>query len=83
MIIVAIKDHKMQKRLEKIAVNQKNILARPTIYDRACLEKLSKASPGNPVGNTPPSSLFLFAKQSKNIFGRVDISYGNLFLTYF
>ena len=40
-------------------------MARPPLYDRAYPEKLSTASPGNLVGVTKPSLIFLFVVQDK------------------
>ena len=60
---VVVSYGKGQKHLKKKAQHVKSGLARPSIYDQAYLEKVSKASPGNPVGVTRLNSFSLIVQQ--------------------
>ena len=53
------------KTMEKTALDLKGNVARPAIYIQTYPDKLSAASPGNPVGVTKPSLLLLFVQQDK------------------
>ena len=56
---------KGQKQLKRLAQHLKSTLARPGNYDRAYFEKLSNASPSNPVGVMKPDSLLLFVQPDR------------------
>ena len=82
---VLVTYRKGQKQLKKIAKHPESTLGRPPIYDRAYPEKLSTASPGNPVGITKPSSFSLFVQQNnKSLEESTNLkSQGNLLLDIF
>ena len=65
---VVLNNRKGQKHLKKTALHLKSTLARPPIYDGAYPEKLSKASPGNPMGAMKPSIISLFVQPDKRSF---------------
>ena len=56
---VLVTYRKGQKQLKIIAKHPESTLARPPIYDPAYAEKLSTASPVNPVGVIKLSSLLV------------------------
>ena len=58
------------KHLKKNALNLKNALARPPVYDRAYSEVISNTAPGNPVGITKSSSILLFVEPDKGFLGQ-------------
>ena len=69
-----IKLLQMAETIERIAPYLKSTLAGPLIYDKTYPEKLSIASPANPMGVTNPM-LFLLSVQWEEAHGRVDKSW--------
>ena len=60
--------YRQRQKLNKFALDLKSILARPPIYDPACPEMFSTASPGNAVGFTDPSFFYCLFNRIKSLW---------------
>ena len=80
---VVLNYRKGQKQLKKLLLHPKSTSARPPIYDRAKPEKLSTASPGNPMSITRPSSFVLCVQPDQKSFWKSHQRLSNLFFDNF